>query len=122
MALSRSLILVNGLAALVAAVSCVIGLADPALLLPSGADATNGVDLYARMYGARALPLSAVVLCLLASRSRRGLVPVLVVAGLAQVADAAIGISLRNPGMVAGGTVLAAVHLVSAARLTRERA
>ncbi|WP_433188338.1 hypothetical protein [Actinoallomurus sp. CA-150999] len=55
-------------------------------------------------------------------RPQRGLVPVLAVAGPAQVADAAIGISLRDPGMIAGGTVLAAIHLVSAARLTRARA
>ncbi|MCO6000311.1 hypothetical protein [Actinoallomurus rhizosphaericola] len=119
MTLPRTLVLVNGLAALGSAVACVIGLVDPAALLPSGSAVTSSVDVYARLYGARALPLSAVVLYLLVTGTRRGLIPVLMIAGLVQAADAAIGIASHAPGMVVGGTVAAAIHLVSAAFLAR---
>jgi hypothetical protein len=106
--------LLNALGALVSGISSVLGPARPALALTAGESVDSGVVLYARAYAARAAPLSAVVLVLLAAGSWGSLGPVLVVGGLAQLGDAAIGAARRNTGMLIGAGGLAVVHLVSA--------
>ncbi|MGW4561310.1 hypothetical protein ACWEN3_02535 [Streptomyces sp. NPDC004561] len=106
--------LLNALAALVSGLASVAGLARPAMALAAGEAVNSGVVFFARAYAARALPLSAAVLVLLAAGSWDLLGPVLVVAGLAQLGDAAIGAARRTPGMLLSAGALAAVHLVSA--------
>ncbi|MFI9809161.1 hypothetical protein ACIHEJ_33265 [Streptomyces sp. NPDC052301] len=86
----------------------------PAPALNPGESVHSGVVLYARAHAARAVPLSAVVLVLLAAGSWDLPGPVLMVAGLAQLGDAAIGAARRNVGMLISASGLAAVHLVSA--------
>ncbi|WP_053645274.1 hypothetical protein [Streptomyces sp. XY431] len=117
----RTMVIANASGTALSMAFSVVGLLSPGLFLPGGTDpVTPLTDLYAQAYAARALPLGAALLHqLLISRTGRGLVPLLLVAGAVQVADAAIGASSHNPGMTAGGTVLAALHLGLAARLAR---
>ncbi|MCX4688940.1 hypothetical protein OG401_32380 [Kitasatospora purpeofusca] len=117
----HAMVIANAAGAAVSMAFSAAGLLSPALALSGGADpVTPLADLYAQLYAARALPLGAVLLHqLLIGRTGRALAPLLLVSGVVQVADAAIGASSHNPGMVVGGTVLAALHLGLAARLAR---
>jgi hypothetical protein len=108
----------NGVGALVAAGFAVAATIDPALILPGDA-ATAGMQFYAQVYAARALPLTAVLLIMLAAPAVRGLVAMLVLSGLVQAADAAIGLVWHRAGMVVGGGLLAVIHLASAYWLWR---
>jgi hypothetical protein len=108
----------NGVGAVISAGFAVAGLVDPAAI--SAGPVTTLVWLYTGAYAVRAVPLAAVLLFLLVRRgSTAALVPVLVVAGLAQLGDAVIGVGLGQPGMLAGGTLLGAIHLLSAVWLLR---
>lgn len=106
--------LANAAVALVSGVSSVIGMLRPAMAVPGGGAVTPGTTFFAYAYGARALPLSLVVLALLAVGTRTGLAPILIVAGLAQIGDGLIGATRRNWPMLATCAALAAVHLGSA--------
>jgi len=98
----------------------VVALLDPATI--SAGAVTPLVRLCAGAYAVRAIPLSVVLLVLLVRRGPTAvLVPLLLVAGLAQVGDAVIGVGLGEPGMLGGGSLLAAAHLVSAGWLYRRR-
>ncbi|GGN82417.1 hypothetical protein GCM10011579_069980 [Streptomyces albiflavescens] len=110
----------NAVAATVSAVSCVVAMADPGVLL-QGDTPGGGIELYVQAYAVRQLPLTAAVLASLTARYRRHLMPVLVVSGIAQVGDALIGATSGIPGMAVGGTVAAALHLASAAWLGKRR-
>ncbi|WP_216892485.1 hypothetical protein [Nocardia alni] len=106
--------LVNALFTVIAMAFALISLVRPDRM-PSGDDpVTPSVSLYARLYAARALPLGVVTLVLLGMGEWRSLVPILIVAGLAQLGDVAAGVPQRNRGMIAGATVAAVVHLASA--------
>lgn len=104
----------NAAVALISGVSSVVGMARPAMAVPDGAQINTGTLFFAYAYGARAVPLSIVMLILLAVGARSGLAPILVVAGLAQIGDAVIGAGRRNWPMAATCVGLAAVHLLSA--------
>ncbi|WP_326670399.1 hypothetical protein [Streptomyces sp. NBC_01257] len=114
----RSLTVLNAALAAGSAAAAVIGVVRPALLLPPGTEPTAGLRVYAEAYAVRAVPLAAALGYLLRGE-RRGLVPVLAVAGAAQLGDACIGITRGIPGMAVGGTLSAGVHLASAWWLTR---
>jgi hypothetical protein len=101
---------VNGLGALIAAGFAVASAINPAL--PGGGTVTTLVRLYAWTYVVRAVPLAAALVVLLARRRPGpGLVPLLVVAGLAQAGDAVVGATLGLPSMFAGGGLYAVIHL-----------
>ena len=115
----RWLVVANVLGALASSAASVVGLVHPTFVL-AGSASTPLADIYTQAYAARALPLGAALVFVLLSRRRRpGLRPLLLVSGLAQVADAAIGVRYGTPGMMVGGTLLAVVHLGSAAWLRR---
>lgn len=113
----EALRVVNALAAVVSGVAAVLARRDPAALV-SG-EPTPMADFYVDAYVARQLPLSAVLVGLLAARGGAGLRPLLLVAGLVQAADAAVGVRHAKPGMVVGSTVGAVVHLGSALLVSR---
>jgi hypothetical protein len=115
--MNKTLVILNVLAAAGSMASSALALANPAIILPTDAEVSTGVSLYAQAYAARALPLGAALLWAL--RGRPSLVPLLAVSGLVQVADIAIGVAQGQPGMIAGGTTAAVVHLTSAWWLTR---
>ena len=112
--LDRFLAFLNGAGALIAGGFSVTALVDP-VLVAGGAD-TPMARLYAGVYAARAVPLAVALLWALVRRSP-ALVPFLVVAGLAQVGDAVVGVGFGKANMIVGGTLLAVIHLGSAARL-----
>jgi len=108
----------NALAALLSAGSSVAGVLRPGLALTAGEPVTAGVHLYARAYAARALPLGvATAAAVWTGAAAAG--PLLLVSGLAQVADSAIGFRRRNLGMGIGAGACAVLHLVSAWWVTR---
>jgi hypothetical protein len=72
------------------------------------------MSTYVNAYAARQVPLTAVTLVLLCLDDRRGLVPVLAVAGLAQAGDSAIGVQQRNKRMAVSAGLCATLHLASA--------
>jgi cytochrome c biogenesis factor len=95
----------------------VIALADPALLLPAGGTVSTGVQYYAAFYAVRAIPLAlALVIVLLRirpdSRNQGMLGALLLVAGVAQLGDAVIGV-VWGTTAVYGGIVAAIVHIGS---------
>jgi hypothetical protein len=104
---------INGFGALIAAGFAVASAIDPAL--PGGGSVTTLVRIYAGTYVVRAVPLAATLVVLLARpRPAPGLVPLLVIAGLAQAGDAVIGAILGKPAMLAGGALYAVIHLATA--------
>ncbi|WP_406296600.1 hypothetical protein OG948_13730 [Embleya sp. NBC_00888] len=115
----RAVLLLNAVMALGSAGSAVLGMVDPGILSVPGTEVSDGMDMYAQAYGVRAIPLAAGLLYLLARRADRGLTPILIVAGVAQLGDAVIGIEQGITGMAIGGTLGATVHLASAWWLSR---
>lgn len=112
--LSGLILVGNAAVALLSGAFSVAGALRPALGLPKGERVTSGVSFYAGAYAARALPLSLVALVVLAQHRWSVLVPLLVVLGLAQVGDSALGARQRNAGMAIGAAAAAAIHLASA--------
>lgn len=102
-------------AAIGAATAAVLASADPAILLPGTSATSTDAGFYARVYTVRALPMSAAIVGMLVTRRTRGLIPLLTVAGLAQVGDLCVAVGQRNPGMAAGSTLGALLHLGSVA-------
>jgi hypothetical protein len=102
----------NGVGAVIAAGFAVAALVVPDLLLRGGV--TDGMRFYADVYAARQLPFTLVLLFVLVRSGRTAVVPMLVAGGLIQAADVAVGLAWSLPNMVAGGALLAAIHLGSA--------
>ncbi|MVU76107.1 hypothetical protein GPX89_02475 [Nocardia sp. ET3-3] len=118
MDLYTGIAIANAAVALISGISSTVGMARPALAIPGGGQINSGTTFFAYAYGARAVPLSVVMLALLAMGTHGGLVPILIVAGLAQIGDGIIGATRRNWPMAATCAALAAVHLLSAHWLT----
>ncbi|WP_433237514.1 hypothetical protein ACQPYK_29045 [Streptosporangium sp. CA-135522] len=106
---------INVLASLGAAGSSVAGVARPALGLRPPEAVTSAVHLYTRAYAARAVPLGLMTAFVLVGGPADAAVPLLLVSGLAQVGDSALGVARRNMGMALGAAAFALVHLLTAA-------
>jgi len=91
----------------------------PALLLPSGTPVTPGVRLYGARMAARALPLGAALVLLLALRARRMLAALLVLVAAVEVGDAVSALAYRDWAELAGAVVVAAAFGWAARRLAR---
>jgi hypothetical protein len=115
----RALVTTNVLAALLSGASSVLATNNPSLLV--NGDVTPIVEFYVQAYLARALPIGAVLITMLATGRHAGLRPLLLIAGLVQAGDAVIGALHAQPGMIAGSTVGAVIHLGSAWLLGRTR-
>ncbi len=113
------LLVANVVAALVSVGSSIAGVLRPGLALAPGEAVNAGTDLYARAYAVRAVPLGLATAAVLLSGAHAAAWPMLVVAGLAQVGDSAIGAQRRNPGMTFGAGAFAVLHLASAWWLAR---
>ncbi|MFH9348139.1 hypothetical protein [Kitasatospora sp. NPDC017646] len=115
-----ALLVANAVAALVSAGSSVAGVLRPGLALPTGVPLNTGTDLYARAYAVRAVPLGLAAALLLLTGAPHGAAwPMLLVAGLAQVGDSAIGARYRNRGMTYGAGACAVLHLATAVWIAR---
>jgi hypothetical protein len=104
----RLVLAVNAAAAVVTLAFSVAVLVEPGIGLPPGVDVTAGATLYGRACALRSIALAAVLLVVLA-RARTQLVPLLVVAGLTQLADAALHLAYGAPAPAVCALVLAAV-------------
>ncbi|WP_055585608.1 hypothetical protein [Peterkaempfera griseoplana] len=113
------LLAANVIAALISAGSSVAGALRPGIALAHSEPVTAGTALYARAYAARAVPLGLATAGVLLTGARAAAWPMLVVAGLAQIGDSAIGARQRNRGMALGAGAFAVLHLASAAWLAR---
>lgn len=107
--------LANAGGVLASAVFAVVGVRRPGYVMPEG-EANPLAAFWAQAAAARTLPLACVLLYELARESPRSLHGLLLVAGLAQAGDAALGVRRRNPGMTLAPATLAALHLLSARR------
>jgi len=107
----------NGLGAVIGGIFAVIGSVNPGF---QGGSVNTLVHIYAGAYAVRAVPIAIVLVGLLA-RPRRtpALVPLLLVAGLAQGGDAVLGAIHGQPAMLAGGGAYAVIHLATALWLSR---
>ncbi|MGW4713778.1 hypothetical protein [Nocardia sp. NPDC004260] len=114
--LNRSTVILNAIGAATAVAFSVAALVDPTAAISTGA-ASPGIDLYAQAYAVRAIPLGAALLFSLAGRRNRALLPLLTVSGAVQLGDVAIGAAQGIPGMMAGGSALALIHLATAGHL-----
>ena len=108
------LLAANALAALVSAGSSVAGVFRPGLGLPDGEPVTAGTHVYVQAYAARAVPLGLATAAAMWADNAAVAWPMLLVSGVAQVADSAIGFRQRNLGMGFGAGAFAVLHLVSA--------
>ncbi|MEU1365550.1 hypothetical protein ABZ454_05375 [Streptomyces sp. NPDC005803] len=114
----RMVLGLNAAVAAASAAAAVVGVLHPTLVLPAGIEPTAGLRMYAQAYAVRAVPLAAALVYLLRGE-RSALVPVLAVAGVAQLGDVYIGLDQGIAGMAVGGTLSAGVHLTSAWWLAR---
>lgn len=113
------LLAANVLAALASVGSSIAGVLRPGLALPKGEPITTGTNLYVRAYAARAVPLGLATALVLLAGTNAVAWPMLVVAGLAQAGDSAIGVKERNMGMAFGAGAFAVLHSASAWWLAR---
>ncbi|HKT06002.1 MAG TPA: hypothetical protein VJT31_41375 [Rugosimonospora sp.] len=88
----------------------------PEQLLPAGASAGTGVHLYAARMAARAIPLGAALLALLALRARRLLGALLVLVAAIELGDTVSALASRDWAELSGLAV-AAAFLWAASRL-----
>lgn len=114
-----ALAVANAIVALISAGSSVAGALRPGIALGRTEPVNAGTDLYARAYAARAVPLGLAAAVVLLADARAAAWPMLLVAGLAQVGDSAIGARRRNLGMALGAGAFAVLHLASAWWLAR---
>lgn len=113
--MGSSLRLANARGALASAVFAVVGLQRPSYVLP-GHETGPLAAFWAQAAAARSVPLACVLLAELRRKRSRSLPGLLLVAGLVQAADAALGVRQRNAGMTLAPAGLAALHLLTAAR------
>ena len=110
--MTRPALWANAVAALGTLAFSVVVLVAPGVGLPAGVDVTAGAAIYGGATAARSIALAVVLLVVLA-RFRAQLVPLLVVAGLSQLADAALHLVNGSPLPAVCALVLAAVPLGS---------
>ena len=104
------LALINTIMGAGAAGFAVAAVIRPRLLAPS--DSANRDDrFYPAMYAARSAPLGALVVVAVRLAPTPLTPLILGAAALAQVGDAAIGLSYRIPGMVVGPAIATACHI-----------
>lgn len=103
----------NTLAAVASIAFAVVGGVRPAALSDSGTPA-GGERFYGWMYAVRGVPLGVAAGLAPLSWPGPACALVLFAAAAAQAGDAAIGIATRKWTMIAGASVLTAVHAVTA--------
>ncbi len=105
------ILILNLIASIASAAWGVIGLIRPAMLSGTAVP-ERGERFYARMYAARAIPFGLLVGILPFSSSSVACASLLFTAAVVQLADVAIALIKKRPGMVFGAFAGAFVHLV----------
>ena len=110
MSMPWPLVLLNTIMGVGSAAAAGAAVARPRLLAPH--DGTDRDDrFYPAMYAARSAPLGALVVVAVWLAPSPLTPLILGAAALAQVGDAAIGLSYRIPGMVVGPAIATACHI-----------
>ncbi|WP_275292136.1 hypothetical protein [Amycolatopsis sp. La24] len=107
------LVVANAVLAVVSVVFAVVAAVRPAALSHSEAP-TNGEKFYSWMYAVRAVPLGCAAAVVPFIWSGPACAVVLIAAAVAQAGDAGIGIFRGEKGMIAGSSVVGAVHVLTA--------
>ena len=102
--------LVTALNVLIASGFALAGLVDPKSLLPAGSVPTEASLIFALYAAARTLPLALITLAAIYRRSATALTVLGLLAGLIQLADAAIGIFQNDPAKIFGPLIIAGVQ------------
>jgi hypothetical protein len=108
-----ALLAANTLAAVIGVGFALVGALRPAALSESGTP-SGGERFYGWLYAARGVPLGAAAGLAPLWRPGPGCALILLAAAAAQAGDAVIGVTTRKWTMLAGGSVLAAVHAAAA--------
>jgi hypothetical protein len=101
---------ITALNVLVASGFAIAGLISPQSILPAGAVPTDASRLFAFYAAARTLPLALIALAAIYKRSVSALIVLGMLAGVVQLADAAIGILQNDVGKILGPLVLAGLQ------------
>jgi hypothetical protein len=108
-----ALLTANTVAAVAGVGFAVLGVARPAALSDSGTPSA-GERFYGSLYAARGVPLGVAAAVAPLAWPGPACSLILFAAAAAQAGDAVIGIATRKPTMIAGGSVLAAIHTATA--------
>ncbi|MBK6018703.1 hypothetical protein [Streptomyces sp. MBT53] len=106
------LLAANAVGALASIVFALVGGIRPAALSESGTP-TSGERFYGWMYATRGVPLGVAALVAPLAWPGPAAALVLCAAAAAQVGDAVIGIATRKTTMIAGASLLTAIHLAT---------
>ena len=109
--------IVTALNVLVASGFAIAGIVSPQSLLPPGAVPTQASLLFALYAAARGIPLALVTLAVIYRRSSSALIVLGLLAGIIQLADAAIGIFEHDPGKTFGPLIIAGLEFYAIFRL-----
>ena len=108
-----ALLAANTIAAVASIAFAVLGGARPAALSDSGTP-TSGERFYGWMYAVRGVPLGVAAGIAPLPRSSPACSLILFAAAAAQAGDAAIGVAARKWTMIAGASILTAIHAATA--------
>lgn len=103
----------NAVIAIVSVAFAVVAAVRPAALSHSETP-TNGEKFHASMYAARAIPLGTAAAIVPFYWPGPACAVLLIAVAAAQAADVVIGVFRRERGMIAGSSVVAAVHVATA--------
>ena len=111
-----SLIVIVG--ALLLTVGAIVGLTNPAMLVPPNAQITDAVRIYAGYFVSRNLALAAMLLLMLSLRSRRILSGLMALTAVIQVFDAVLDAMEGRWTLVPGVLLLGVAYLIGVVRLS----
>jgi hypothetical protein len=89
----------------------IAGLIKPELLLPAGATPTDASAIFAMYAAARTIPLALITMVAIYKRSASALLVLGLLAGIIQLADAAVGLFQHDIGKTAGPLFLAILQV-----------
>ncbi|MER6760233.1 MULTISPECIES: hypothetical protein [Amycolatopsis] len=110
------LVVANAVLAVVSVAFAVVAAVRPAALSHS-AEPTSGEKFYGWMYAVRAVPLGCAAAVVPLIWSGPVCAVVLLAAAVAQAGDVGIGVFRGERGMIAGSSVVGAVHVLTAVAL-----
>jgi hypothetical protein len=110
---------ITALNVLIASGFAIAGLISQKSILPTGAVPTEASLIFALYAAARTIPLALITLAAIYKRSASALIALGLLAGLIQLADAAIGIFQNDPGKIFGPLIIAGLQFYAIFMLTK---
>ena len=93
----------------------IVGLIAPEFVLPAGSTPTDASAIFAMYAAARTIPLALTTMVAIYKRSASALLVLGSLAGIIQLADAAVGVLQHDIGKTAGPLFLAALQVYAVA-------